>query len=699
MHSLLQALVGPFGPETAWWLLAVPLLPLGAWILQALIGRLLPRKGDWLPTLAVGIAALIAITHFVRVVALGDPEFVLGERVALPTWRFFYSDPKFASGLAGFHAGILYDNVGAALLAMVALVSFLVHLFSTGYMQGDSRYNIFFSNLALFTFAMLALVLSDNLLFFFVFWEIMGLCSYLLIGHLATDAHEPKMSAAWASLKAFMTTRVGDLCLFVGMMMMWHLYGTLSFRELYEAVGTQVANGGWTGYLSGAGVLMFLGAVGKSAQFPLHVWLPDAMEGPTPVSAMIHAATMVAAGVYLTARLFPLLSPSVQLLVACTGGFTAIFAATIALTAYDIKKVLAYSTISQLGYMICAIGAGGVSAGLFHMLTHAFFKAGLFLCSGSVILGCHHHQDMRDMGGLRRRMPLTYLSMLLCTLAISGVPFFAGFYSKDAIIAKTLERSMAEGSPIWAAPFWLLVVAAGLTSLYMFRLIFMTFHGEARSHASAHAKESPWTMTVPLLVLGLLATLGGKVWILDPLHALGGGEEPWFLRLVHDPVEIVAPALAGEAHHVALTASLLAAGSGIVLAFLFYLWKVFDPARVAAALGWLYRLVRDKYRLDELYLATAIRGSMVFSAFLAWVDRALVDGLVNAVGRIMAGFGHASAATDRVVVDGLVNWVGESAVAVGQSLRRLQTGRIQQYAYFTFAGVVFLAAFVLFQLA
>ncbi|RMH05171.1 MAG: NADH-quinone oxidoreductase subunit L [Planctomycetota bacterium] len=687
-----------FGPATAGWLLAVPLLPLAAWVVQILVGRWLPRQGDWLPTGAMGAAAVIAIWHFVKVLALHDPEFDLAAAVELPRWKFFFSDPSLTTGLAGFSAGILYDNVSAALLAMVALVSFLVHLFSVGYMQGDSRYNVFFSNLALFTFAMLALVISDNLLFFFVFWEIMGLCSYLLIGHLAADRKEPKMSAAWASMKAFMTTRIGDICLFIGMMMMWKAFGTLSFRELYAAVEAHVAGhgGDWSPWLTGAGIMMFLGAVGKSAQFPLHVWLPDAMEGPTPVSAMIHAATMVAAGVYLTARIYLLLSPTAQLVVACVGGFTALFAATIGITQFDIKKVLAWSTISQLGYMICAIGAGGVAAGLFHMLTHAFFKACLFLGSGSVIHGCHHEQDMRKMGGLRKKMPITYLAMLVSTLAISGVPLFAGYYSKDTIIAKALERGLAEGGLIWALPFWLLVVAAAITSFYMFRLIFMTFHGRPRAHCSEHAHESPWTMTVPLIVLGTLAVLGGKFWLLDPLGAFSAGGE-WFTELVHDPVHFVDHETAHHAHLTAMGWSLAAAGGGIFLSCLFYLWRRLDPARVAAALGACYRLVYDKYRFDELYLATVVRGSLVVSHLAAWLDRTFVDGLVNAVGRIMAGLGTASAATDRVVVDGAVNFVGEATAAAGQRLRRLQTGRIQQYAYFTFAGAVVLAAVVLYR--
>ena len=708
------------------WLLAVPLLPLLAWVLQVSFGRFLPRQGDWLPTGAMGLSAVIAVWMFAGVLIghdAGTGTLVSAELANPLTWKFFFSDPALNEGLAGFQAGILYDPLAAALLAMVAVVSFLVHLFSIGYMQGDSRYNIFFANLPLFTFAMLAMLLSDNLLFFFIFWEVMGLCSYLLIGHLSQDKEKPRTEAAWASFKAFMTTRIGDVCLFIGMMMVYDKFGTLSFHGLYTAVADYTANGThWEGWLTAAGIMMFLGAVGKSAQFPLHVWLPDAMEGPTPVSAMIHAATMVAAGVYLTGRLFLLFSPEAQLVVACIGAFTAIFAATIGITQFDIKKVLAYSTISQLGYMICAIGVGGVAAGLFHVITHAIFKACLFLGSGSVIYGCHHEQDMRKMGGLRKKMPITYLTMLVSTLAISGVPFFAGFYSKDAILAKALEKSMVTGEWIWAAPFWLLLAAAAITAFYMFRLIFMTFHGKPRDHGSEHAHESPWTMTVPLIVLGFFAIFGGKFWLTDPLHGLSGGEEPWFFQIVDDPThaefasagEHAAPhagddhaAVAHDTHaadshgdhdvahtaHVrAMIMSIAAAGLGILFACLFYLWGKLSATAIAAKLGGLYQLVLDKYRFDELYNATVIRGTTKLSSFLCWVDENVVDAFVLNLAKLHRGGASLSGVFDKYVVDGMVNWVGETTVAAGQTLRRLQTGRIQQYVYFTLAGALALAA-------
>ena len=737
----------PFGPSTAAWLVAVPLLPLIAWVIQACFGRFLPRQGDWLPTGAMGLAAVIAVVHLVKVLGLWDADFLLDNYVegGLPQWKWFFSDPELTEGVAGFQAGILYDNLGAILLAMVAVVSFLIHLFSVGYMQGDSRYNIFFSNLPLFTFAMLALVLSDNLVFFFIFWEIMGLCSYLLIGHYSHDRKAPRMTAARASLKAFMTTRIGDVCLFIGMAILWAQFGTLSFHGLYQAVADVAAGGAWPPWLTAAGILMFLGAVGKSAQFPLHVWLPDAMEGPTPVSAMIHAATMVSAGVYLTGRIFLLASPEAQVVIACVGGFTALFAATMGITAFDIKKVLAYSTISQLGYMICAIGTGvGVAAGLFHVFTHAIFKACLFLGSGSVIHGCHHEQDMRKMGGLRKKMPITYATMLVSTLSIAGVPLFAGFYSKDAIVASPLQKYLETHELFWLLPFGFLVTAAVVTAFYMFRLIFMTFHGMPRDHSSEHAHESPWSMTVPLIVLGTIAVVGGKFWLTDPVHAVSGGRTPWFLQLVHNPEleswttasideahgsigghgAFLAGAAHGaegaegaggaqehgaaaddhggghgeaahQAHGIAMIVSILAAGTGILLACLFYLWNKLSAARIAAALGGVYRLVAANYRFDPLYQATVIRGTMVLSAFMAWFDKTFIDGIVNAAGRLGKSLGSLAAATDSGVVDGAVNWVADTTSAASQAVRRMQTGRIQQYAYFTFAGAVLLAAFVL----
>jgi len=473
-------------------LLAVPGLPLVGYVLQIFLRKNLPH-GDKL--LTAGMFVSMCLTLVLGAKALHAAH--AGE-------RFFHESA--AHGLsfgwlytkgtvpesANIVLGILYDPLGAAMLAVVGIVSFCVHLFSIGYMHGTKRYPIFFANISLFTFAMLGLVLADNLLVLFIFWELMGAMSYLLIGHFSHDPSQPFFHrwATWASKKAFLTTRIGDCLLFIGIFILWDKFHTLRFTELWAAAReTVAANGGeFPAWLTWAGLCVFGGTVGKSAQLPLHIWLPDAMAGPTPVSAMIHAATMVAAGVFLLGRMYPLLSPDVLAVVTVFGASTALFAATIGTTCYDLKAVLAYSTISQLGFMVAAVGLGGVVAGMFHMTTHAFFKACLFLSAGSVIHGCHHVQDMRLMGGLRKKMPVTFACMLVCTLAIAGVPLFSGFYSKDKIIQAGFLRvgdiQTFDGWSVYA--LICLCLAAALTAFYMFRLVFLTFFGEYRGNLKEH---------------------------------------------------------------------------------------------------------------------------------------------------------------------------------------------------------------------
>jgi NADH-quinone oxidoreductase subunit L len=493
---------GAFGGFEYGLLLAVPLIPLLGYALQIALRRKLPF-GDKLLTLGMG--AVMAITVFMALKAIRHhgPEPFFHESVREGhgwSFRWLYQTLGWDSP-ANVAAGILYDPLGAVLLAVVGIVSFCVHLFSQGYMHGDKRYNIFFANISLFTFAMLGLVLSDNILFFFVFWELMGFMSYSLIGHFSHDPGNPYFHrwATWACKKAFLTTRVGDVCLFVGMLMFFGWKdqelgrACMSFRftDLWaHAQAVVAANGGqFPAWMITAGLFVFGGTVGKSAQFPLHIWLPDAMAGPTPVSAMIHAATMVAAGVFLLGRTFPLMAPEVLTVVTVVGATTALFAATIGMTAFDLKAVLAWSTISQLGFMVAAVGLGGVVAGMFHMTTHAFFKACLFLSAGAVIHACHHEQDMRRMGGLRVRLPITFLCMLACTLAIAGVPFFSGFYSKDMILMAGWEGVLGhtfDGWKIYATVA--LSLAAIMTAFYMFRMVFMTFFGSYRGevHAGGH---------------------------------------------------------------------------------------------------------------------------------------------------------------------------------------------------------------------
>jgi NADH-quinone oxidoreductase subunit L len=482
-----------FDPDTDFQLLLAALLsPLVLYVVQIFVGRHLPRRGDWL--LTGGMFATMCITVYMAAKAIwagyhGVPfRHHSGDEIGM-SFHWLYSSDEAAGKTPNVVASIFYDSLGAAMLAVVGIVSFFVHLFSTGYMKGDKRYHIFFANISLFTFAMLGLVLSDNILFLFIFWELMGLMSYLLIGHFS---HDPSSGfhrwATWASKKAFMTTRVGDCCLLVGMLMFYREFHTFRFTELWQAAKAAVdANGGeFPTWMTVAGLFVFGGTVGKSAQFPLHIWLPDAMAGPTPVSAMIHAATMVAAGVFLLGRTYPLMSPDALAVITVVGAFTALFAATMGITAWDLKAVLAYSTISQLGFMVAAVGLGNVTAGMFHMVTHAFFKACLFLSAGSVIHGCHHEQDMRMMGGLRKKMPVTFACTLACTLAIAGIPLFSGFYSKDMILAAAFEPVLGHFDGWSFFALLALSAAAAMTAFYMFRMIFLTFFGEYRGSMEHH---------------------------------------------------------------------------------------------------------------------------------------------------------------------------------------------------------------------
>lgn len=716
-------------------LLAVPLIPLLGYVVQIFFGRNLPRKGDWM--LLGGMFIVMCITvymFFAHAMGHEGPGPFWNESAMTPdgpVFRWLYNTSD-VPGDQNLIAGILYDGLAAAMLLVVGVVSFLVHLFSSGYMAGDRRYHIFFANISLFTFAMLGLILSDNILFLFVFWELMGFMSYLLIGHFAQDPDSPRIKhAAAACKKAFLTTRVGDTCLFFGMAMFYFLlpreYNDLlaqgaiegervisSFRfvDLWTMGGqiVEANNGEYPFWMSVAGLFTFGGTVGKSAQFPLHIWLPDAMEGPTPVSAMIHAATMVAAGVFLLGRMFPMMSPEVLQIVIAVGAFTALFAATIGCTVNDIKGVLAYSTISQLGFMVAAIGTGGLGivAGLFHMVTHAFFKACLFLSAGSVIHGCHHEQDMQKMGGLRKKMPITFMCMLICTLAIAGMPLFAGYYSKDRIIASVIDSTLTQwrGANVFALVA--LPLAAMLTTFYMFRLIFLTFFGEPRDHhIHDHAHESPIPMTAALIGLAFLGMFGGHFWLAgDPLSNNG----TWFTNLVQwqtmyvtsrgGSLDLTSMNMIAVTEHTAHTGHVWAVGvslSVLALGFFAALWiyglKKLDPARITGKLGLVYEAVRDKYYVDEAVNATVIRGTMGLAKGQKWVDENVIDGTVLGVGRLGRGLGTLCAWIDKNIVDGAVNWVGNTTQALGSVARLMQTGRIQQYISFAVGGALLLAAF------
>ena len=712
------------------------LAPLAAFAIFALFGlakRSFPRQ-DYLSTAAM-------------LIALGCSLYLLNE----------VSDPKPLSvewlslGSVTLSMGFYLDSVTVIMLIVVTLVSSLVHIFSIGYMHGDPRYPRFFAFLSLFSFSMLFLVVSDNLLGIYIGWELVGLCSYLLIGFWFE-----KDSAANACKKAFLTTRVGDIGMFIGMMMLFAKFGTLSLYDSTDSgIFTLVEGLSGTGnmiWLSVAGVLIFCGAVGKSAQVPLHTWLPDAMEGPTPVSALIHAATMVAAGVYLTARMFPILTPSSSLVIAYVGGITAIVAATIAIVRFDIKRVLAYSTVSQLGFMMLAIGAGSYVAGLFHLTTHAFFKALLFLGSGSVIHAFHamhaHHdqehaegdehehddhsvvhehgseippdQDMRNMGGLREKMPWTFFTMLIATLSISGVPFvFSGFWSKDKILAGVLGRAMEWNSVHHYLLFVMALIAAGITAFYMFRLIFMTFFGEPRNqemHDMAH--ESPWVMTVPLVVLAVLSfPVVNTIWfnkdyirppdqphVQAPQHAdlspdNKTGEVDFGFSLfgiseahaAEDEGEHADDAHHGHgpAHTIAMVLSIIVAGLGILLSWLFYHKRRFSAESVATTFRPVYTLFWNKYYFDEFYNGVLVALTVWKSRLFAKFDLSIIDGIVNGVATITRViFAAFIGFFDNRVIDGIVNRVAKVIWSVGGRIRRIQTGAIQTYLFVVLGGIV-----------
>jgi len=482
--------------------LTVLLAPLLDFLILIFFGKKLSRQGDWYGTgvlfLCLGLASFILIQKLT----------VFEEPISFAFhWLDFGNVPVLGSLTVTL--GITIDNLSAIMMVVVCIVSALVHLFSIGYMHGDVRYARYFAYLGLFTFSMLVIVLTNNFFTMYVGWELVGLSSYLLIGHWYE-----KKAASDAAMKAFIVNRIGDVGMFTGIMILYFTFHTFGFREIFEGMSAGQIPFGSQSWLTAAGILIFCGAIGKSAQFPLHVWLPDAMEGPTPVSALIHAATMVAAGVYLVARTFPMMTADALMVIAYIGAITAFISATIAITQNDIKKVLAYSTISQLGYMIMGLGVGAYTAGFFHLVTHAMFKAGLFLGSGSVIHAMHHAlhhagdhhtdpQDIRSMGGLRKKMPVTFTAFLIYSLAISGVPLTSGFLSKDSILAGTLAFGNLTGHYLIPIVGFLV---AGMTAFYMFRLVILTFAG---SHADAHRieeiRESPWTMTLPLILFAVLS--------------------------------------------------------------------------------------------------------------------------------------------------------------------------------------------------
>jgi len=626
----------------------VPAFPLLGFLLNGFLGkRFGTRFVTFVGPLAIALSFAQSLVLFFQMLeAEGN---VLKEH--LYTW--------ISSG--NFEAGINFqvDQLSGLYLLVITGVGFLIHVYSVGYMDGESGYYRFFAYLNLFVFFMLILVLGDSFLLMFVGWEGVGLCSYLLIGY-----YFEKDSAAEAAKKAFLFNRIGDFGVLSAVMLIFLAFGSIEFATINAEAATQLEYGG--ALVTAITLLLFLGATGKSAQIPLYVWLPDAMEGPTPVSALIHAATMVTAGLYMVARLSHLfvLAPFTMNVIAVVGTATALLAATIAVTQTDIKRVLAYSTVSQLGYMFLAMGVGAFGAGVFHVMTHAFFKALLFLGSGSVILAVHHEQDMRKMGALKNKLPITYMTMLLGTFAISGIPFFSGFFSKDEILWKAYSSPL--GSPwLWGVGF----LTAGLTAFYMFRMIYLTFHGESRvdSHTAEHVHESPFSMTIPLMILAALAVTGGFFGVPHVFHVIPNGMENYFQGFF---AEI--PSGHGT---VSTEWTLMAFSVAFALLAWFFASRLYHSGfDLAAGLRskWesLYQLSLNKWYVDELYNTLIIQPGRLFSTHVLW--------------RLF----------DQNVIDRAVNTTADVARMVGNSIRPLQNGLTQNYALIFTLGTFLILWFV-----
>jgi NADH-quinone oxidoreductase subunit L len=587
--------------------------------------------------------------------------------------------------------GLMLDPLNSVMVLVVTGVGLLIHIYSVGYMAHEGGFYRFFGYLNLFMFSMLTLVLANNLLLMFVGWEGVGLCSYLLIGFFFL-----RKSASDAGKKAFIVNRVGDTGVLLGLFLLLSTLGTINFHEIGPAIIAAHIGVG-APVMTAIALLLFVGATGKSAQIPLYVWLPDAMEGPTPVSALIHAATMVTAGVYMVTRMNAVfqMSPIAMEVVAVIGAATALFAATMGLVQTDIKRVLAYSTISQLGYMFLALGVGAFTAGIFHLMTHAFFKALLFLGSGSVIHAMSGEQDMRKMGALWGKIPTTARTFMVATLAIAGIPPLAGFFSKDAILGSAFEHS----ATLWVVGW----VTAGLTAFYMFRLVFMTFFGTSRvdHDVEHHIHESPLSMTVPLSILALFSIIGG--WIGWP-EVLGGGDRfAHFLEPVIAQRTAEAATVAEKASreglgldYLLMLASVLIAGTGIAVAWRWYVKNTDAPDRFVARIGWLYNLVLHKYYVDEIYDALFVNRTKDLGLTLGAFDRGVIDGAgVNGAGLLTRIIARISMWWDKWIVDGLVNLSAQIVRLSSYPARMIQTGFVSGYALMIVAGLIALLGYCL----
>ena len=614
----------------------IPLLPLLGTVVNALFGRALGSRAHWIAVPALGASFVVSCLVFGRVWH--------GETWTGDLFPWVIAGP-FRTALSA-----QVDHLSAVMLLVVTGVGFLIHVYSAGYMHGDPGYARFFTYLNLFVFSMVMLVLAGNFLVLYVFWEAVGLCSYLLIGFWYE-----KKSATDAGKKAFIVNRVGDLGFGLGVMLIWTTFGTLDYGAVFSRADASVSTATYTAIA----LLLFMGATGKSAQIPLFTWLPDAMEGPTPVSALIHAATMVTAGVYMVARCHKLfeMAPLSLEVVAWIGGLTALLAATIGLAQTDIKRVLAYSTISQLGYMFAAVGVGAYAAGIFHLVTHAFFKALLFLAAGSVIHGLHGEQDMRKMGGLAPRMLVTTVTFLIGAFALSGVPPLAGFFSKDEILASVFNSGH---QALWA----ILLIGAFLTAFYTFRVVFLTFFGNPRvpREVAHHVHESPRAMTMPLIVLAALTVVAGVVGIPSE-HGTA------FARFLAPVLPLHEAPHSTSLAFALLVLSSAVAVSGVVAAWVVYGRRPVRADRIGVATNPIHALVLNKYYVDELYDALIVKPLFALWRWCAAIDQHVIDGAVNGVARLV------------------VDWA--------QGLRRIQTGYVMNYALSMLLGAVAVVAYLL----
>lgn len=621
----------------------IPVIPLLGAMVNGIFGRWIKERAGLIANLTVFTSLILSLVAFTRV---WQGELFNGD---------YFSWIKAGHFNATF--GLQVDQLSIVMMLVVTGVGFLIHLYSIGYMHGDPGIARYFSFLNLFIFSMLILVMGNNLLLLYLGWEGVGLCSYLLIGFWYE-----KESAAKAGFKAFITNRVGDFGFAIGIMVIFNTLGTISYSEIFSQTDKLLS----AGVLTTAALLLFMGATGKSAQFPLYIWLPDAMEGPTPVSALIHAATMVTAGVYMVARFNPLfsLSPETMAVVVIIGTFTALFAASIALVNKDIKRILAYSTISQLGYMFIGVGVGAYAAGIFHLMTHAFFKALLFLGAGSVMHALANETDIDKMGGLYPKIKTTAVTFIVAWLAISGIPPLSGFFSKDEILAKAFAYNP------WLWVFG--VLGALMTAFYMSRLVFLTFFGQSRvSHeVEHHIHESPRIMTIPLMILAILAFIGG--WIGIPQILGGRNHFEHFLAPVFEQAQnhlhFTHPAHSTE--YLLMGISVFAALLGIFMAYSTYIKGIIDPVKMGQRFAGVYRLLYNKYYVDEILNSVLYQPLWQFSLWLwKFFDNVIIDGFVNLVGKIMLLFSF--------------------------FIRRVQTGYVQNYAAFIILGAIIILAYYL----